>query len=160
MTTEPTKPWKILFVCLGNICRSPAAEGIMKKYVEAEGLSDRIWVDSAGTCNYHTGQLADPRMLKAAHRRGYDLTSRARTITNRDLRDFHLIVAMDSENFRQVHLLTSDAASHVKLLSDFLNEDWPKNVPDPYYGGDEGFDFVIDMIEQACPKILDTYRKA
>ncbi len=156
---QSSTPWKVLFVCLGNICRSPAAEGIMKSLVSHSGLSDQIYVDSAGTSSYHIGALPDARMRAAASRRGYDLSSRARSILPQDLRDFDLVIAMDRDNYRAIHGLTSDAAPNVRLLSEFLDEQWPQNVPDPYYGGDDGFEFVLDMLEAACPNILSHYAK-
>ncbi len=109
-TPKSPTPWKVLFVCLGNICRSPAAEGIMKSLVSQSGLSDQIYVDSAGTSSYHIGALPDARMRAAASRRGYDLSSRARSILPKDLRDFDLVIAMDRDNYRAIHGLTSDAA--------------------------------------------------
>ncbi len=149
---RPTK--RVLFVCLGNICRSPAAEAIFRKLVETRGLSEHFEIDSAGTASYHTGKQADSRMREAASRRGYELTSLARTLTPRDIRDFDLIVAMDRENFRSCHQLTGSPSPHIRLLSEFLDDKWPTDVPDPYYGGPEGFEFVIDMLEAASPRIL------
>jgi protein-tyrosine phosphatase len=144
----------VLFVCLGNICRSPAAEGVMRKMLRDASLEDRIAVDSAGTMGYHTGKPADARMRTAAARRGYDLTSRARQLSGRDLSQFDLIVAMDAENFREINRLADGPAPHVRMLSDFLSSQSPSDVPDPYYGGEEGFEQVLDMIEAACPKII------
>lgn len=145
----------ILFVCLGNICRSPAAEGVFKKLVELENLNQQIHVDSAGTSSYHIGEPADKRMRAAAHKRDYDLTSRSRMVTRRDFADFDLIIAMDRNNFRELSLLVEGTSPKLHLLSDFLDDNWPRDVPDPYYGGDEGFEQVLDMLEVACPKILN-----
>lgn len=150
------KTWKILFVCLGNICRSPAAEGILKSHVETQGIQERVFIDSAGTASYHIGKSADPRMMAAAAKRGYVLTSKARALSSRDLREFDLIIAMDRDNFRAIHQIAEGAASHVHLLSEFLDDTWPTDVPDPYYGGEEGFEFVLTMLEKACPSILAT----
>jgi protein-tyrosine phosphatase len=98
--------------------------------------------------------MADPRMRQAALERGYELTSRARCLERGDLKRFDLIIAMDRDNFRQIHALATDRAENVRLLSDFLGPEWPRDVPDPYHGGDAGFAYVLDMLEAACPKIL------
>ena len=144
----------ILFVCLGNICRSPTGEGVFQHLVEERGLESQITSDSAGTIGYHEGNPADRRMREHASRRGYDLTSRSRKITTVDLDRFDLVIAMDRQN--QSDILTLDSsATNVKLLSDFLDDSWPVDVPDPYYGGSEGFETVLDMIEAACPVLLD-----
>lgn len=146
---------RILFVCLGNICRSPAAEGVMHKLLQEEGLQDLIEVDSAGTSSYHIGEPADKRMRAAAGRQGFELPSRARMVARRDFDEFDLIVAMDRENLRQLQALTESPTQHVRLLSEYLDDDWPADVPDPYYGGDEGFEQVLSMLIQACPAILE-----
>lgn len=144
----------ILFVCLGNICRSPTGEGVFQHLVEERGLESQITSDSAGTIGYHEGNPADRRMREHASRRGYDLTSRSRKITTVDLDRFDLVIAMDRQN--QSDILTLDSsATNVKLLSDFLDDSWPVDVPDPYYGGSEGFETVLDMIEAACPVLLE-----
>ncbi len=143
---------KILFVCLGNICRSPAAEGVLQHV--AERLQHDIEVDSAGTSSFHIGEPADKRMRAAASSRGYDLTSRSRMVTRRDFSDFDLVVAMDRNNFRELSILAGGPTRKLKLLSDYLGDDWPRDVPDPYYGGEDGFEKVLDMLEAACPKIL------
>ncbi|MEM6365714.1 MAG: low molecular weight protein-tyrosine-phosphatase [Planctomycetota bacterium] len=152
----------VLFVCMGNICRSPAAEGVMEFVANQQDIS--IQVDSAGTHDYHTGERADRRMRAAAQRRGIDLTSRARAVTPEDLRPgtFDAVVAMDDENMRNLEACyrshASDALpSHVRLLSHWLDNDseFPREVPDPYYGGDDGFELVLDMLQAACPAILE-----
>ena len=148
---------RVLFVCMGNICRSPTGEGVFQKLVVDRGLEDRIEIDSAGTISYHAGDRADPRMRTAAAQRGYPLGSRARQIVADDIARFHLIIAMDRENLRDIRRLVAQGqpSKHVKLLSEFLPKGSPSDVPDPYYGGPSGFDQVIDMIEEACPRILD-----
>ena len=128
----------ILFVCLGNICRSPAADGIMHHIVEERGLSGRIGIDSAGTYAGHTGELPDARMRRAAARRGYDLGHRARQIREEDFDRFDMIVVMDDMNYENVHRLSR----------------WD-HVPDPYYEGAEGFELVLDMLEDGCGGILE-----
>lgn len=146
---------RLLFVCLGNICRSPAAEGVMKKLLSERKLSDRLDVDSAGTSSFHIGEPADRRMRDAAARRGIELTSRARMIHRRDFTEFNLLIAMDKKNRLELQSYPEAASAQVCLLSDFLDESWPREVPDPYYGGDEGFGMVLDMLAAACPMILD-----
>jgi len=146
----------ILFVCLGNICRSPAGEGLLQHSVDALQLQDSIEIDSAGTIGYHTGKPADHRMRKAALNRGVELLSQSRKITIEDLHSFDLVIAMDRENLTDLRQMTSEPTAELRLLSDFLGDDWPFDVPDPYYGGDEGFEYVLDMIEAACPSIIDS----
>ena len=144
----------VLFVCLGNICRSQTAEGVMRRRVAERGVADRVTVDSAGTGAYHVGEPADPRMRRAAERRGYDLDGVARQVEPGDLERFDLVVAMDRENLRDLRRLAGGGGcGHVRLLSDYLPAGAPVDVPDPYYEG--GFDRVIDLIEEACPGILD-----
>ncbi|WP_417749403.1 low molecular weight protein-tyrosine-phosphatase [Rosistilla oblonga] len=152
------KPCSILFVCMGNICRSPAAEGVLRRLVEAERLDDQITIDSAGTIGFHTGKAADRRMRAAAQQRGLELTSRARQVTAADLQAFDLVVAMDADNARDLNALADGGSANIVLLSSFLDDDWPSDVPDPYYGGDEGFEFVLEMLDAACPKILESLK--
>lgn len=147
---------KILFVCLGNICRSPAAEGVMLSFLAARGLEGRVEVESAGTLDYHAGEAADPRMREAASGRGYELESRARQVTPDDFDRFDLIVAMDRSNLEDLRALAPpEADGKIRLLSEFLPEGSPRDVPDPYWGGPQGFDQVLDLLERACPAILD-----
>jgi len=128
----------------------------MRKLVVDAGMQDRIRVESAGTIDYHAGSPPDRRMRSAAVRRGYVLEGSARQVVAEDFERFDLIVAMDRENLADLRLLAStNGCSHkIKLLSDFLPAGSVRDVPDPYYGGDRGFDHVLDMIEQACPEIL------
>jgi len=147
---------RVLFVCLGNICRSPAGEGVFQHFVRAAGSEAEIVVDSAGTAGYHIGKAADQRMRAAAAQRGYRLDSRARQVTAGDLTAFDLVIAMDRANRSDLESLVAGADhSVIKQLSDFLPvaERWPEEVPDPYYGGEDGFEQVLDMIEAACPAI-------
>ena len=148
-------PKSILFVCLGNICRSPTGEGVMKHLVDQADLTDEVKVDSAGTIGHHAGRPADHRMQQSAESRGYDLQSRSRKIVERDLEEFDLVIAMDRENLSDIQAMVAQPKASVKLLSSYLGDDWPSDVPDPYYGGAEGFEYVLDMIEAACPKILE-----
>ncbi len=149
---------KILFVCLGNICRSPAAEGVLKAAAERKGLSDKIVVDSAGTYGGHAGQLPDSRMRSAAARRGYDLTHRARQITEGDFIDFDMIVVMDDMNYESVSRLAPERRYLDKLyrFAEFCGRhpQW-SHVPDPYYEGREGFELVLDLLEDGCEGILE-----
>ena len=155
----------ILFVCMGNICRSPAAHGLFIDYVDQQHplSAGEIRIDSAGTHGYHVGEPADPRMRQAAAERGHTLTSRARRVSVDDLTAFDLILAMDRDNLALVQSLEReadhDATAVVTLFSDFLDESWPTDVPDPYYGGAEGFDYVLDMIQAGCPNILERLLK-
>ncbi len=145
----------VLFVCLGNICRSPAAEGVLQDLIHKRGLAGEILVDSAGTSSFHIGEPADRRMQLAAKQRGYELTSRSRQATARDYSKFDLIIAMDRNNYRELATLFGEPTAKLHLLSEYLPEDSPRDVPDPYHGGPEGFNNVLDMLEQACPPILD-----
>ncbi|MEM6472933.1 MAG: low molecular weight protein-tyrosine-phosphatase [Planctomycetota bacterium] len=147
---------RILFVCMGNICRSPAGEAVMSRF--AEEFDVDVEVDSAGTHGYHVGEPADARMRAAAETRGYDLTSRGRQVTKEDLADgkFDLVLAMDQENYAGLTKLAGRPTQHIRLFSDYLDDNWPTDVPDPYYGGDDGFDEVLDMLEEGCPVILQT----
>lgn len=148
---------RVLFVCLGNICRSPAADGILQQMVAREGLQEQIEVDSAGTYSGHIGELPDPRMRRAAAERGYNLTHRSRPIRERDFFDFDMIVTMDDNNYERVSRLAPERKYLDKLyrMSEFLTEfpDWTY-VPDPYYEGAEGFQLVLDMLENGCSEIL------
>ncbi len=126
----------------------------MQHIVEQHGLSN-IQVDSAGTAGYHNGDRADSRMRAAAKRRGYELLSRARQVLRQDLDEFDLVIAMDQSNLRNLQNLNQAPRCQLKLLSDFLSDHWPVDVPDPYYGGADGFETVLDMIEAACPAILN-----
>jgi protein-tyrosine phosphatase len=147
---------RVLFVCLGNICRSPAAEGVMKKVVSDRNLDRDFFIDSAGTSSYHIGEPADRRMRSAAQRRGIELTSRSRMVSPRDMNEFDLVVAMDRKNYRELEALVTGAGrKNIRMLSDFLEDTWADEVPDPYYGGDDGFEQVLDMLEAACPKIVE-----
>ncbi|WP_153559127.1 low molecular weight protein-tyrosine-phosphatase [Roseimaritima sediminicola] len=145
---------RVLFVCLGNICRSPTGEAVLQKF--AADAEVELEVDSAGTSGAHAREQADPRMREAASRRGYTLTSRARQVTVRDLREHDLVIAMDRQNYSDLLRLADGPGKNVCMLSDFLDDDstWPRDVPDPYYGGSDGFEYVMDMIEAACPAIL------
>ena len=155
---------RILFVCLGNICRSPTAEGVMRHVVREEGLEDRIEVDSAGTGGWHVGAPPDERATAAARRRSIAVEGAARRFSPDDFGSYDLILAMDAENRRDLLTLAPDdeAASKVRLLREFdpASEGGDLDVPDPYYGGDEGFDHVLDLVDAATRGLLDSLRAA
>ena len=150
-------PYKILFVCLGNICRSPSAENIMNYLIEKAGFSDRIVCDSAGTGGYHIGSPPDPRMTAAAKERGIILKGEARQFLPEDFEKFDLILAMDKENYRNIKYVDRQGkyGDKIRLMCDFCSEHDTKEVPDPYYGGPKGFDFVIDILLDACEGLLE-----
>lgn len=149
---------RILFVCLGNICRSPAANGILEHMAAERGVGDLVEVDSAGTYSGHAGDLPDPRMRRAAARRGYELAHRARTVRCEDFDRFDMIVAMDDSNYEALCRLAPEREQIDKIfrMRDFLTgfPDW-RYVPDPYYEGPRGFELVLDMLEEGCANILD-----
>ena len=152
---------RVCFVCLGNICRSPTAEGVMRRLVADAGLEDRVEIDSAGTAAYHAGEQADPRSRETARERGVELTSIARQFRADDFARFDYVLAMDRENHANLADLAPDAAAaeRVSLLRAFAGEP-DADVPDPYYGGPRGFDDVFDICEQACTALLDHIRDA
>jgi protein-tyrosine phosphatase len=156
---------RILFVCMGNICRSPTAEGVMRHLLREAGLEDAIELESAGTGGWHAGDPPDARATAAAARRGITLEGAARQVRPADFEAFDLIVAMDRENLRELLALApdEDAAEKVRLLREFDPasagaEDL--DVPDPYYGGERGFERVLDLVEAACRGLLAEVRAA
>ena len=154
-------PVKILFVCLGNICRSPAAEGIMRALAAEAGLAGRLEIDSAGTYGGHRGELPDPRRRSAAARRGLTLPHRARQIREEDFAAFERIVVMDDMNYENVHRLapSREAAARIFRLTEFCRRHSDRTyVPDPYSEGHEGFERVLDLLEDGCEGLLDALR--
>ncbi len=150
---------KILFVCLGNICRSPSAEAVFKGLVKKRGLDGQFTVDSAGTSGWHVGEPADRRMQKHAVKRSYSLDSISRQFDpDADFHRFDLIIAMDDENVLALKKLARDGADLKKIykMTDFSIEWSYSEVPDPYYGGEEGFELVLDLLEDACSGLLDS----
>jgi protein-tyrosine phosphatase len=143
---------RILFVCMGNICRSPTAEGVMRRLIADAGLD--IEVDSAGTGGWHTGEPPDERATLAAQRRGVTLEGAARQVRPADFRRFDMLIAMDRRNLRELLDLAPDDESAAKVRLLVADAD----VPDPYYGGDRGFENVLDMVEAACRELLDELR--
>ncbi|MBD0387067.1 MAG: low molecular weight phosphotyrosine protein phosphatase [Nostoc sp. C3-bin3] len=149
--------YKLLFVCLGNICRSPSAENIMNHLIEQAGLNEHILCDSAGTSSYHIGSPPDRRMSAAAATKlGIKLRGRARQFQKSDFQDFDLILAMDQENYENIIALdqTKQYQHKVRLMCEFCSRHTLKEVPDPYYGGQEGFNQVIDLLIDACEGLL------
>lgn len=148
----------ILFVCLGNICRSPAAEEIMRQRLKERGLDDKITLDSAGFYDGHRGELPDQRMRIHARRRGYELTHRSRPIRRRDYSDFDLIVGMDARNLQSLHGFAATEEEDAKIvgMTDFSRAySHIDHIPDPYYDGAEGFENVLDLLEDACNGLAD-----
>lgn len=150
-------PFKIIFVCLGNICRSPTAEGVFQHLVNERGLQPYFYVDSAGTSAYHIGEPANSKSQKTANDHGIVLRSRARRFEPDDLQEFDLIVAMDRENLKNIKALDSDNKYDDKifLLRDYDPEPDDGEVPDPYYGGIDGFQNVFNIVKRSCEALLD-----
>ena len=153
--------YKVLFVCLGNICRSPAAHGIFEHIVRANGMQDKIEVDSAGTYSGHRGEMPDRRMRTAALYRGFALTHKARPVSGLDFLDFDLIVAMDDQNYEDLmHLAPSVEATHkIRKMASYLKLRPMSYIPDPYYMGAEGFSMVLDLLEDGCQNLYDAIIK-
>lgn len=148
----------ILFVCLGNICRSSSAEGVMRKLVDDAGLNKQIGIDSAGILSYHHGELPDERMRKHAAKRGYDLTHRSRPVTPRDFEAFDLIIGMDDGNIDDLkdRAPSLEAMAKIHRMTEYCTKFTDADhVPDPYYGGASGFELVLDLLEDACQGLLN-----
>ena len=154
------KKVSVLFVCLGNICRSPAAEAIFIDLIQKKRLTDSFFVDSAGTGNWHIGKKADLRMRIAAERRNITILSRARQITSEDLEKFNYILAMDNSNFKNIknlkNLTSATQLAAIKKIQDFRSVFKEEEVPDPYFGGEEGFDNVLDILEDSVTGFLNS----
>jgi protein-tyrosine phosphatase len=149
-------PYKLLFVCLGNICRSPSAENIMNHLLTQKGLREEVICDSAGTSSYHLGSPPDRRMTLAAKPLGITLVGEARQFTRDDFEDYDLILAMDRENYRDILALDHEGIHQdkVHLMCDFATQHPDRDVPDPYYGGQDGFNYVIQLLMDACEGLL------
>lgn len=150
------KKYKILFVCLGNICRSAAAEEVFRTLAARAGRGGELEADSAGMIDYHEGELPDARMRSHAARRGYRLTHRSRPVRPADFDRFDLVVAMDGQNVRGLLRLAPDdeARRKVVCMADYLTRHADPEIPDPYYGGEEGFEHVLNLLEDACAGLL------
>ncbi|MFN4284268.1 MAG: low molecular weight protein-tyrosine-phosphatase [Alphaproteobacteria bacterium] len=155
------QPIRVLFVCMGNICRSPTAEGAFRAEVAKAGLSDRILTDSAGTHGYHIGDPPDPRSIQAAARRGIDISDlRARLVRADDFSRFDHVLAMDAQNHAALATLCkAERKDRLRLFLDFAPELKRRDVPDPYYGGDAGFEDVLDLCEAASRGLLAQLRE-
>jgi protein-tyrosine phosphatase len=159
--TESTVKVSVLFVCMGNICRSPTAEGVFRQMVREAGLGDVIHTDSAGTHAYHVDNPPDRRARAAAERRGYSLDDlRARRVTDLDFEGFDFVIAMDKDNLANLRA-AADEQHHEKivLFLEFADGVGIREVPDPYYGGSAGFERVLDLVEQASRGLLETAKK-
>ena len=149
---------RILFVCLGNICRSPAAEAMMQVLVERHGLTERVILDSAGTYGGHSGERSDPRMRRAAEARSIPMTHRARQVREEDFERFDMLIAMDDNNYENLFRLAPNRDYHSKIyrFREFLRHhpEW-SYIPDPYYEGQEGFELVLDLLEDGCTTLIE-----
>lgn len=154
------KSCRVLFVCMGNICRSPAAECIFRRFVDRAGLSDVIECDSAGTINYHQGQPPDSRMRRAGKSRGFAVDGRARAVVEEDLAAFDLILAMDRENLNDLKSMDRQGryGKKIRLFCHFASGSSEQEVPDPYYGGPAGFEQALDILEDGCEGVLNFVR--
>lgn len=159
--TNNQKEYKVLFVCLGNICRSPAGEGIFKDMVKKEGLEDKITVDSAGTSGYHDGSLPDSRMRQHGAQRGYKFDSLSRKFTRKDFDNFDVILVMDDNNYNNIMRLAPDLESGEKVhrIVKFSQQYKQDHIPDPYYSGADGFELVLNLLEDACNGLLNEIKK-
>jgi protein-tyrosine phosphatase len=159
LNANTIKPLRVLMVCLGNICRSPTAHGVLEKMITNRKLSHLIQVDSAGTADFHIGKKPDRRSMEAAAKRGYDLSRlRARQVSESDFEEFDYIFAMDRHNLRSLeNLAPINSKVQPKLFLQYTRVDADAfAVPDPYYSGDEGFETVLDLVESACSNLLDS----
>ena len=152
---------KILFVCLGNICRSCSAEEVMRTLVKREGLEDRIELDSAGLLSCHKGELPDSRMRMHASRRGYQLTHRSRPVCTADFLEFDMLIGMDDRNIQDLkdRAPSPEAEKKIHRMAEFCQLKQVDYVPDPYYGGASGFENVLDILEDACQGLLDKVKE-
>lgn len=161
MNEDKIMKQRILFVCLGNICRSPAAEAMLRMLVCREGLEDMVEIDSAGTYGGHSGERSDPRMRRAAEARGIEMTHRARQVKEEDFERFDRVIAMDDNNYEALFRLAPDRQAQQKIyrFREFLRRhpDW-SYIPDPYYEGHEGFELVLDLLEDGCATLLEELR--
>ncbi|GJM61904.1 MULTISPECIES: low molecular weight protein-tyrosine-phosphatase [Persicobacter] len=152
---------KVLYICLGNICRSPLAEAIMRQLVEEEGLSDKFEIDSCGTAAYHIGETPDERTLANARKNGIEINHRGRQFSTLDFEQFDYLLTMDDANFRKVKALQNGKGDYkLGKLRDFDEEGIGQDVPDPYYGGPEGFQHVFDLLMRSNKALLQSLKEA
>lgn len=156
-----TKKVSVVFVCMGNICRSPTAEAVFRHYVENAGLSEQVLIDSAGTHDYHVGDKPDSRALRAAQQRGYDMSKlRGRQVGEDDFRRFDYVLAMDTANLAILRRISPpDSDTRARLFLEYARHHSEHEVPDPYYGGEDGFERVLDMVEDAAQGLLEEIRQ-
>lgn len=155
-----TAPVRVLFVCLGNICRSPSAEGVFRQVVREAGLEDRIAIDSCGTGHWHVGKAPDSRAIAAARKRGIDISDlRARQFSSEDLDSFDYVLVMDRQNLADVRDVWRQNGGTEPALFLEYGSSAHDEVPDPYYGGDQGFEHVLDLINEASENLLETIRE-
>jgi protein-tyrosine phosphatase len=161
-TKHAGKKIAVIFVCMGNICRSPTAEAVFRHYAEQAGLLGHIQIDSAGTHDYHIGDPPDARTQRAARQRGYDMSNlRGRQVEAEDFKRFDYVLAMDEANLSILQRLRPhDAQSHLGLFLEFAEHHQQREVPDPYFGGADGFERVLDMVEDAASGLLQHIRQA
>ncbi|MEM8893752.1 MAG: low molecular weight protein-tyrosine-phosphatase [Bacteroidota bacterium] len=145
---------QVLFVCLGNICRSPLAEAVFQHKVSQSGLNKKIMVDSCGTGAYHIGEDPDPRSEDVARAHGVPINHKARQLNKADIQTFHYILGMDDQNIRNIRRLVSESSDHIYKMRDFDDQGRGGDVPDPYYGGAEGFELVYQMLDRSCDRLL------
>ncbi|MAS95116.1 MAG: protein tyrosine phosphatase [Verrucomicrobiales bacterium] len=153
---------RLLFVCLGNICRSPSGENVMRHLIEREGLMDQFQLDSAGTSGWHIGNPPDSRMTLAANNRGIEMLGRARQVKPEDFEKFDWIFAMDQSNYEDLEQVRDECknpTAELVLFCDFCEEHEETEVPDPYYGGAEGFETVLDLLEDGCSSFLRQWKE-
>ncbi len=155
------KKISVVFVCMGNICRSPTAEVVFRQYVERAGLENQIVIDSAGTHDYHIGALPDSRTQRAAQQRGFDMTDlRGRQVQAEDFSRFDYVLAMDKANLSILNqLMPQGSTTQAQLFLEFAHHHVEREVPDPYYGGEDGFERVLDMVEDAAAGLLQYIRE-
>ncbi len=150
----------VLLVCMGNICRSPIAQGVFEDLLRREGLENEVFVDSAGTGAWHIGHPPDARGLESASKRGVDLSKqRARRVTLEDCQEFDYVIPMDRDNYESVSALCTQSEAEVRLFLDYAPGLSEEEVPDPYYGGPDGFEHVLDLVEEAARGLLDDVRR-
>jgi protein-tyrosine phosphatase len=151
---------RVLFVCMGNICRSPLAQGVFENVLRREGLEGEVFVDSAGTGRWHVGSPPDERAQRSARSRGLDLSAqRARQVTPDDCHDFDYVLTMDEENYRAVSALCREGGAEVRPFLDYAPDRRETEVPDPYYGGPDGFEHVLDLVEEASERLLEEIKE-
>ena len=151
---------RVLFVCMGNICRSPLAQGVFEDLVRREGLEDKVFVDSAGTGRWHVGSPPDERAQRSASSRGLDLSiQRARQVTPDDCRNFDYVLTMDEQNYRVVSALCRESGAEVRPFLDYAPDRFETEVPDPFYDGPEGFEHVLDLVEEASEGLLEEIKE-